>query len=504
MRTQFDIFPWNSSFQVGIAVIDEQHQKLIALINKLATNVAINSEPAQLDKIFDELNDYAKHHFKTEEAIWHLYIPNDPLEINHHINHQNFFNFIDRTRFEDRTVPKNETHKKIVAYLVNWFVFHILDSDRYLANICLGIQAGKTVELARAEADDEREHSKSILNDALLNMVNHLSELSFQLSFEIDQRQKVQSSLQKALNFNKSMINSMQDGLITLDRFGLISEVNPAFCTMTGFSGKELVGTSPPFPFWPVQKKCDIESVFEQTWKDNHYEFEITLLRKNGTPISVMVSMFHIKEEGDQFISYAATVKDITERKISEEQNLQLSLYDPLTGLANRRLFYEQLSHAMDASQRTARYFAVAFIDLDYFKAINDTRGHVVGDLFLKEVGKRIKECVRAIDIVSRFGGDEFVVLFTDLNPAEARNDAELITQKIRLKIAEPFEFCEATDPPLQSQFQCTASIGVTISRGRKSEPDELINNADQAMYRAKSYGRNMACFHDNQSHAET
>ena len=498
MRTQFDIFPWNSNFHVGIAVIDEQHQKLAELINKLATHVALNNEAVQLDKVFVELNDYARIHFKTEEAIWHLYLPNDELEINHHLNHENFFHFIDRTRFEANTAATGETHKKIIAYLVNWLTFHILDSDKYMANVCLAMQVGKSLEQARAEADDNRDHSKTVLSAALLKMVNDLSELSFRLSFEIDQRQKAQAALAKALSFSKSVINSMQDGLITLDRFGAISEVNPAFCTMTGFSNTELVGCSPPFPFWPAHKECRFDTIVERVWKDNGTEFEIQLVRKNGLPFSAIVSLFHIREEGDQFVSYAATVKDITERKNSEEQALKLSFYDPLTNLANRRLFYERLSHAMDESQRNAKYFAVAFIDLDNFKTVNDARGHALGDLLLKEVARRIKECVRAIDTVSRFGGDEFVVLFANLNPSEARTDAESIAQKIRLRIAEPFVVPQGSELTQGGEIVCTASIGVTISRGHKSDVDELVVQADQAMYRAKAFGRNAICFHDS------
>jgi len=492
MRTQFDIFPWNSSFHVGIAVIDEQHQKLAELINKLATHVAIHNEAVQLDKIFTELNDYAKTHFKTEEAIWHLHVPNNELEIHHHLNHENFFNFIDRTRFEDNAAPKGQTHQKIIAYLVNWLVFHILDADKYMANLCLAIQAGKSLEQARAEADDNRDHSKKVLSDTLLKMVNDLSELSFRLSFEIDQRQKVQKALAKALSFSKSVINSMQDGLITLDRFGTISEVNPAFCSMTGFTNIELVGSSPPFPFWPAHKECKFGSMVERTWKNHGTEFEVELVRKSGLLFSAIVSLFHIQEEGDQFVSYAATVKDISESKNGAQQAQTLSLYDPLTNLPNRHLFYERLSHAMDESQRNAKYFALAFVDLDNFKAINDGSGHLTGDQLLKEVARRIRECVRAIDTVARFGGDEFVVLFANLNPSEARSDAELITQKIRLRIAEPFVF------PDVPEIICTASIGVTISRSHKSDIDALIIQADQAMHRAKDFGRNTVCFHDS------
>jgi len=501
MHTQFDIFPWNVNFQVGIPSIDEQHQKLVLLINKLAGSIAGGSGPLQCEIILDELKDYARFHFKAEEAIWHLYLPNDELETSHHVNHENFLTFVDQTRFDEKAASKNGTHgthTKIIAFLINWLVFHILESDKYLAAVCLEVQAGKSPEQAKIVADHNLRNATSLLSEALLRMIGDLSELSFQLSFEISQRQKTQKELTRALSFNKSMISSMQDGLITLDRYGLIAEVNPAFCMMTGMSSRELVGTSPPYPFMPGYSQGDIEQVFERAWKENHYEFEANLQDKAGQPLPVIVSMFHIKEEDGQFVTFAATVKDNTERKDREEAQRKLALYDPLTNLPNRRLFYDQLSRTMDETLRSNKYFAIAYIDLDHFKTLNDQCGHAAGDLFLQEAAARIKECVRAMDMVARFGGDEFVALFNNLSPIEARKDAEQIAQKIRLKLAEPFPLPDNVQSKDLKVFQCSASIGVTIARGRIVERDELLNQADQAMYRGKTTGRNKVCFHES------
>ena len=499
MHTQFDIFPWNANFKVGIQVIDEQHQKLVALINQLAGSIAANDAPLHCDVILDQLKEYARYHFSSEEAIWHQYLPNDALEASHHVSHVNFLTFIDKTRFEEKVTPNSATPNKIIAFLIHWLASHILESDKYLANVCLEIQGGKSPEQARIAADHNMHGSSAVLSEALLNMISDLSELSFQLRFEISQRQKVQAALAKSLNFTKAMINSMQDGLITLDRYGLISEVNESLVTMTGYSSRELVGIATPFPFMPGYSQDDIQQVFDRTRKEHHYEFEATMQCKSGRQFPAIVSMFHIKEEEGQLVAFAATVKDITERKGREEENLKLSLYDPLTSLANRRLFYDQLRRTMEDTQRSAKYFAIAYIDLDQFKILNDSRGHAIGDLFLQEVGRRIKECVRAIDTASRFGGDEFVVLFNNLNPADARTDAEQIAQKIRKNIAEPYELPATVKTAGNRILRCTASIGVTLSRGRKTEQDELLTQADLAMYRAKQSGRNRVCFHESE-----
>ena len=499
MRTQFDIFPWNKSFEVGIELIDEQHQALVAIINKLATHVAIKNDPVRLEKILNELSAYARFHFKSEEAIWHAYLPDEELEVAHRATHDSFLAFIDKTQFENNPGSQAETYNKLVSFLVNWLAFHILESDRYLASICLAMQAGKPLAVARSLADRSVQDSKSVLCAALLHMIADLSELSFQLGFEVDQRQQAQASLSKALSFSRSLVNSMQDALLTLDRYGMIAEVNPALCEMTGFSKLELVGTSPPFPFWVAARPCQIEQAFERARKEQHFEFELKLQHKDGHLFPVLVSLFYLREEVDQFVTFAATVKDITEIKNLEKQQLQLSLYDPLTNLANRRLFYEQLGFAMEESQRAAKCFALAFIDLDHFKTLNDTLGHVAGDLILKEVAKRLKESVRAIDTVCRFGGDEFVVLLSDLNPPEARAHAEQIAQKIRAKIAEPLRLPGSDPAQVQRDCECTASIGVALSRGRQAGRDELLNQADQAMYLAKASGRDMICFHETE-----
>ena len=481
-------------------MLDEQHQKLVQLINALASSIASGSAPLQSEVILDELKEYARYHFKSEEAIWHLYLPNDALETSHHVSHENFLTFIDTTRYKEKTATNSASQKKITAFLINWLVSHILESDQYLAAVCLEIQAGKSLEQAKADADHHIHSANSALSEALMNMISDLSEMSFQLSFEISQRQKTQAALTKSLSFSKSLISSMQDGMITLDRYGLISEVNPAFCAMTGLEGRELVGTSPPFSFMPTYSQADIDNVFERAWKENHYEFEATMQDKAARQFPVIISMFHVREEDGQFINFAATVKNISERKDREEAHLKQALYDPLTNLANRRLFLDQLGRVMDDTQRSARYFAIAYIDLDHFKTLNDTRGHAVGDLFLQEVGRRIKDCVRAIDTVSRFGGDEFVVLFNNLNPAEARFDAESVAEKIRLKLAQPFQLPQSDNPNDSPVFQGSASIGVTISRGHKIDQEDLLNQADAAMYRAKTTGRNRVCFHDSEN----
>ncbi|MET3108117.1 hemerythrin-like metal-binding protein/PAS domain S-box-containing protein [Oxalobacteraceae bacterium GrIS 2.11] len=311
MQTQFDIFPWNDHFQVGIAVIDEQHQKLVALINRLASGVAFSNQSIQLENVFRELNDYAVYHFKTEQEIWHQYLPGDALEASHQQTHDHFLSFLQKAKSEVAANSEIDSYKKIVAFLTNWLVFHILETDKQMAGICLAVQSGKAVAEAKIQSHDEQQNARQILTAALINMNNDLAQLSFRLSTEIELRLRVEASLTRALNFSKSLINAMQDGFITLDRFGAIAEVNPAFCLMTGFGRKELVGLTRPFPF--CVQHADLEKIINRAASD--LEAELTMVRKDGKQFPVIVSLFQVSDDNDQLVTWAATIKDITGRE---------------------------------------------------------------------------------------------------------------------------------------------------------------------------------------------
>jgi diguanylate cyclase (GGDEF)-like protein len=184
-----------------------------------------------------------------------------------------------------------------------------------------------------------------------------------------------------------------------------------------------------------------------------------------------------------------------------EEQVRQMAFHDPLTKLPNRRLLHDRLSQTMAASKRSACYGALMFIDLDNFKPLNDARGHEVGDLLLVEVADRLKSCIREIDTVTRFGGDEFVVMISELDKdkVESEVQARLIAEKIRLTLADPYRLTIRHEGEAATRLEhlCTASIGVALFVDHQPSQDKLIKLADKAMYKAKAKGRNTICFND-------
>jgi diguanylate cyclase (GGDEF)-like protein/PAS domain S-box-containing protein len=191
-------------------------------------------------------------------------------------------------------------------------------------------------------------------------------------------------------------------------------------------------------------------------------------------------------------LTLVGTVQDITERKLAEEEIRSLAYYDLLTGLPNRRLLFDRLTHALNAGDRSEQKGALLMLDLDNFKSLNDTRGHHVGDLLLKEVATRLSACVRVGDTVARLGGDEFVVMLEGLSSdfAEAVYQSEIVGKTVLKALNESYQL-------LGSAHHSSPSIGITLFSGRQHTADELMKRADTAMYQAKAAGRNNMQFFD-------
>jgi len=206
----------------------------------------------------------------------------------------------------------------------------------------------------------------------------------------------------------------------------------------------------------------------------------------------------------DGTVLWFGLVVDVTERKQMEDQVRQLAFYDELTKLPNRRLLNDRLSQTMAAIQRSGRYGAMMFLDLDNFKLLNDTHGHEVGDRLLIEAADRLKRYVRQMDTVARFGGDEFVVMISELDAEESASAAQagVIAEKIRLALARPYVFTIQHEDAaaITVEHQCTASIGVTLFGRHEARQEDILKRADTAMYQAKAAGCNLIRFCDSKS----
>jgi diguanylate cyclase (GGDEF)-like protein/PAS domain S-box-containing protein len=227
---------------------------------------------------------------------------------------------------------------------------------------------------------------------------------------------------------------------------------------------------------------------------ETFHDFEVQRLRQNqnGRPMWVAISGMPVFDEDGVFQGYRGTGRDITVRKRAEVEIERLAFFDALTGLPNRRLLMDRLRQALEFSARRSAYGALFFIDLDNFKALNDTLGHHMGDELLKQVAARLLQCVRSTDTVARLGGDEFVVMLEDIGaqPAGATAIAESVGKKILQSLNQDFDLAG-------QQHRSSPSIGITLFFQHQDSLDDLLKRADLAMYQSKAAGRNTLRFFD-------
>lgn len=283
-----------------------------------------------------------------------------------------------------------------------------------------------------------------------------------------------------------------QEGILVTNAQNVIIKVNRAFTAITGYASEEVLGQTPAVLKSGVQDAEFYRLLWETLNRDLFWEGEIWNRRKDGSIYPERLGITAVLNNSKKIINYVATFTDVTRQKKAEEEIFSLAYYDPLTQLPNRRLLFDRLNQSMSASVRHGQHGAVIFIDLDYFKTLNDTKGHEMGDLMLIEVAKRLQVSVRDFDTVSRLGGDEFVVMIDSLssNKSEAAAHAEQVAQKIRVALSQPYYL-------LDHEFHSTPSIGVALYQGREESINELIKHADIAMYQSKAAGRNAVRFYD-------
>lgn len=291
-----------------------------------------------------------------------------------------------------------------------------------------------------------------------------------------------------------------QQGIMVTDAEKNILKVNRSFTEITGFSSAEVLGKKPVFPVTSQQDRQFFRNIWATVKRELGWHGEILSRRKNGKIHPLSLTITAITGEDGQITNYIGIFTDISQKKSAEAEIHNLAYYDPLTHLPNRRLLNDRLIRTVGASRRSGRYGAVMFIDLDNFKPLNDLHGHVAGDMLLVEAARRISQCVRAVDTVARFGGDEFVVILGELDLCESVSavQAKVVAEKIRASLAEPYFLSlqkKEKTKHITVEHHCTSSIGVTLFADCRESYESLLKDADIAMYQAKNNGRNQINF---------
>lgn len=277
------------------------------------------------------------------------------------------------------------------------------------------------------------------------------------------------------------MFDNSSEAIVITDAQENIVAVNPAFVEITGYSADEVMGKNPKILSSGKQTAEYYNLMWATLNEAGQWSGEIWNRRKNGEIYPEWLSIGVVKNHRGETINYISLFSDITKRKEAEQRIEFLAHYDSLTKLPNRTLFEDRLRRALVLAQRHGKKAALMFLDLDRFKAINDTLGHLAGDQLLQSVAERVKSCVRGADTICRQGGDEFMILLEDVAGPE---DVEKVARKIICVMSEPHQVGEHS-------LSVTFSIGAAIYPDDAGDEKTLILHADKAMYRAKEDGRN-------------
>jgi diguanylate cyclase (GGDEF)-like protein/PAS domain S-box-containing protein len=290
-------------------------------------------------------------------------------------------------------------------------------------------------------------------------------------------RQRSETKLEQA----STVFNNTKDGILITDNDRNIIAVNKAFTTITGYTEEEVIGKNPRF----LKSDRHDQEFYKNLWKSvsstGQWQGDIWNRRKDGKMIPVWQNISSVKDDSGNVKNYTSVFSDISSIKQYEEQLKHAAHHDALTNLANRVLFGVHLDHSLQKAKRNKGGFALLFLDLDGFKAVNDSLGHNAGDQLLQCVAQRLEECIRDEDTAARFGGDEFTIILEDIKQA---TDAELVAAKIINAISEPVVFGDQS-------ISVSASIGISLYPDDGQECEELMHAADSAMFRAKSRGKN-------------
>jgi len=307
---------------------------------------------------------------------------------------------------------------------------------------------------------------------------------------EINQREQAISSFKTSESRRDAILSTALDCIISINKHGIISDFNPAAEKCFGYSHQRIKGRNFIDYFVPEEQKQDFRNNLIKNFSiDNslllNRHNKITLLRMHDVEFNAELTITKVVVDNEQIKEFNLHIRDITQQIKIQKKMTRLAYHDPLTDLYNRSYFIKKLQQEIDFACRHETALTLMFLDLDQFKGINDNLGHKAGDAVLQEVSKRLSGVIREGDIICRWGGDEFIMLFPDLAKQST------ICQKaedILNDISAPFSY-EGTELAIRT------SIGITQSSHNNTQQEQMVQQADMALYAAKTEGRNTFCF---------
>jgi diguanylate cyclase (GGDEF)-like protein/hemerythrin-like metal-binding protein/PAS domain S-box-containing protein len=323
-----DIFPWDSNFNTGLAKVDEQHRRLVKLLNTLACYVAFRTDIPQLNTIFNELSEYAVYHFQTEEAIWREFLPDDVFEVEHRKAHASFIAEIERLKTGQSSKPKSQVIEDALEFLARWLAFHILESDRYMAYTVSAIKEGMPLNEAKLRAREQMGDSTRILINIILSIYSTLSANSLRLMREVAEHRQARLELVRESERSQALLRLASDGIHILNSEGIVVEASNSFCAMLDYPREDIIGMN--VAEWDVGfSKDELAQKFQEIFASTgRFEFETRHRRQDGKVIDVEVSGISVLI-ADTPLLFASS-RDITRRKQTESalRESQKRFYD--------------------------------------------------------------------------------------------------------------------------------------------------------------------------------
>jgi diguanylate cyclase (GGDEF)-like protein/PAS domain S-box-containing protein len=406
--------------------------------------------------------------------------------------------------------PHKELHD---AYLENYLatrIKNIIGSIREVEGVCtdgghfpleLSVSEskvdGKTFYTGILHDITERKQAKEALHEAYNELERRVNKRTKELEIvnqklkqEADERDRNERGLRMAAK----VFENASEAIVITDTDANIIDVNQAYTVITGFEKADVLGKNPRIG----QSGRHDQAFYELMWKTllskDQWSGEIWDRNKQGKIYPKWLTINAVKDKEDQITSYVGIFSDISRIKATEQRLEQLAFYDPLTNLPNRMLFQVRLTLEFEDARRHKKQIAVMFIDLDRFKIVNDTLGHAAGDQLLIEISRRLSECVRKSDTVSRLGGDEFTVILTDIEDGKG---VAHIGSKIIFALQKTVAIQE-------HNVHVGASIGIAIYPDDGEDFDTITKHADVAMYHAKDSGRGNFKFYKDEMNAKS
>lgn len=293
---------------------------------------------------------------------------------------------------------------------------------------------------------------------------------------DISERKRTEEQLRLAA----TVFEGTAEGIMITDATGTIVSINPAFTRLTGYAQRDSVGKTPAILKSGRHDQAFYRDMWSQALANESWQGEVWDRRKDGAIFPAWLNISAVRGENGAPRYFVGIFSDISLMKESQRRIEYLANFDALTGLPNRNLFHDRLKHAVARAGRQGERFALMFIDLDNFKAINDTMGHAAGDLLLQEVAARLGKCVRHGDTAARLGGDEFTILLETTDRPDVENTARRIVDAV----VETFTL-------RGEEVHVSCSIGISLYPEDGRDDQALMKNADIAMYRAKLAGKN-------------